>query len=134
MEHALGIGSTCHQVSPVIGRNLDATMLGMPDPIWPPRWQADAIEAVRPHVNADLRLEILVGDPALAIHGTLIAGYVYVADDGTLMIIHDHSGRPGIFPWRVLSGPVLRVTVLQPHTRRRDVYILPEWKPPRRAR
>jgi hypothetical protein len=109
-------------------------MPGMPDPIWPPRWQADAIEAVRPYINADVRLDITVDDPALAIDGTVIAGYVYVADDGTLMIIHDHSGRPGIFPWRMLMGPVLRVSVLTPGKRRRDVYVHPEWKPPRRAR
>ncbi len=101
---------------------------------WPPLWQPEAVEAVRPYVGTDVRLEILVDDPATAVHGTVIAGYVGTADDGSLYIIHDRSGRPDVYPWALLRGPVLRVSVLRPRRRRQDVYIHPEWKapPPRR--
>ena len=100
---------------------------------WPDRWQSEAIEAVRPYVGEDTRLEILVDDPATAVFGTLFGGFVFGADDGTVSIIHDRSGRPDVYPWPLPLGPVLRVSVLRPRRRRLDVYVHPEWKgPPRR--
>ena len=94
---------------------------------WPALWQAEAIEAVRPHVDADARLEILVGDPAVSVSGTLLAGYVYADPDGSMMIIHDHSGLPTVYPWRLLAGPVLRVSLLRPRRRRLHLYVHPDW-------
>ena len=99
----------------------------MDDLSWPDRWQPEAVEAVRPYVDADARLEILVDDPATAISGTLLGGYVYRGADGSVMIIHDHSGRPDVYPWRLLAGPVLRVSLLRPRRRRLDLYVHPDW-------
>ena len=96
---------------------------------WPALWQPEAVEAVRPYVDADARLEILVGDPATSIDGTLIAGFVYAAEDGSLNVTHDHSGRPDVYSWGLMRGPVLRVSVLRPRRRRLDLYNHPEWTP-----
>jgi hypothetical protein len=95
---------------------------------WPSRWQPEAIGAVRPYVGADVRLEILVDDPATAVSGTLVAGYVYSGQDGSVMVIHDHSGRPDVYPWKLFSGPVLRVSLLRPRRRKLDLYVHPVWK------
>jgi hypothetical protein len=46
-------------------------------------------------VDTNYIVEILVDDPATAIHGTLLGGYVYVAENGQLRVIHDRSGRLG---------------------------------------
>ena len=100
----------------------------MPSWEWPSRWQPEAIEAVRPYVDSDAQLEILVGDPEESIHGTLIAGYVFTADDGSIQIIHDHSGRPDVYPWRLLLGPVLVVKVREPGRRLRTIYRRPGWE------
>ena len=99
----------------------------MDDLSWPDRWQPDAIDAVQPYVDADERLEILVDDPATAVSGTLLSGYVYRAEGGTVMIVHDRSGRLDVHPWRLLAGPVLRVSLLRPRRRRVDLYVHPDW-------
>jgi hypothetical protein len=95
---------------------------------WPARWKREAIEAVLPYLGSDERLRILVDDPKKAIHGTLIEGHLYV-EDGAPMIIYDRSGRPDVFPWALLSGPVLRIELLR--SRRRPVLLFahPDWKP-----
>jgi hypothetical protein len=103
--------------------------------IWPDLWQPEAIEAVRPYIDADARLSILVGDPATAISGTLIGGYVYVDEQGKLKTIYDRSGRRDVYPWGLLSGPVLRVYLLRPGKRRQLLYAHPDWtEPERRSR
>jgi hypothetical protein len=95
---------------------------------WPARWQREAIEAVLPYLGSDERLRILVDDPKKAIHGTLIEGHLYV-EDGAPMIIHDRSGRPDVFPWPLLSGPVLQIEVLRPSRRPVLLFAHPDWKP-----
>jgi hypothetical protein len=94
---------------------------------WPVRWQTDAIAAVDPYIDSEYLVEILVGDPATSIDGTLVAGYVYTDPDGELRIIHDRSGRPDVFPWRPPIGPVLRVSARLPGGRRTVIYAHPEW-------
>lgn len=100
--------------------------------IWPHLWQPEAIEAVRPYVDADVRLSVLVDDPATAMSGTLIEGYVYIDEQGQLKIIHDRSGRRGIYPWDLFSGPVLRVYLLRPRKPRQLLYAHPDWTEPER--
>ena len=98
---------------------------------WPDRWQHDAIEATLPYVNTDYLVEIVVGDPAASIDGSIIGGYVFTTETGELQIIHDRSGRPDVYPWRLLTGPVLRVTARLPKKHRRVVYSHPDWAPRR---
>ena len=94
---------------------------------WPERWQRDAIEATEPYVNTDYLVEIVVGDPATSIDGSIIAGYVFTTGTGDLQIIHDRSERPDVYPGRLLMGPVLRVTARMPKKRRSVVYSHPDW-------
>lgn len=94
---------------------------------WPDRWQPEAIAAAEPYVGTDERLDILVDDPAVAKSGTRLAGYLFRADDGTVMIIHDRSGRPDVYPWRLLSGPVLVIKLLRPRRRAVELYRHPDW-------
>ena len=97
---------------------------------WPERWQPEAIAAVLPYIDTEERLEILVDDPRTAISGTVIAGHVFARDDGGVGIIHDHSGRSDVYPWPLLSGPVLVVRLLRPRRRSLEMYRHPLW--PRR--
>ncbi len=60
--------------------------------IWPERWQLEAIEATEPFVNTGYLVEIAVGDPATAMDGSLIAGYMFTAETGDVQIVHDRSG------------------------------------------
>ena len=94
---------------------------------FPDRWQPEAIAAVRPHVGADVRLSILVGDPTTSIDGSLLEGFVFADEAGTVRIIHDRSGRPDVYPWDLLLGPVLRVDLLRPRKRRQRLYTHPSW-------
>jgi hypothetical protein len=96
---------------------------------WPPRWQPEAVEALTPYLGSDERLRIVVDDPATAIHGTVVEGHVYV-ENGAPTIIHDRSGRPDVFPWQLLSGPVLRIELLRPRKRPQLLYAHPSWAPP----
>ena len=95
---------------------------------WPKQWQSEAIDAVSRYVDSGAQLEILVGPPEKSIHGTLISGYLYTADDGSLKIIHDRSGRPDVYPWALLAGPVLVVKVREPGKRLRTIYRHPRWQ------
>ncbi len=76
-------------------------------------------------------MDIVVGDPATSIDGSTIAGYVFTTTTGELQIIHDHSGRPDVYPMRLLMGPVLRVTARLPKKHRKVVYPHPDWGPRR---
>jgi hypothetical protein len=96
---------------------------------WPTHWECAAIEAVLPYLGSDERLRIVLGDPKKSIHGTVIGGHLYV-EDGTPMIVHDRSGRPDVFPWQLLRGPVLRIELIRPRRRPLVLYAHPGWKPP----
>lgn len=73
-----------------------------------------------PYIGTDARVRILLDDPKVAVFGTVLDGHVYV-ENGELVIIHDCSGRPDVFPWRLLRGPVQRIELLRP--RRRPVVL-----------
>ena len=99
----------------------------MGDLVWPEKWQPEAIEAALPFVGAEDRLDILVDDPTVAVSGTRVGGHLYRGDDGTVMIIHNRSGRPDVYPWRLISGPVLLITLLRPRRRAIELYRNPLW-------
>ena len=94
---------------------------------WPDLWQPEAIAVAAPYVDTDERLDILVDDPAVAVYGTRMAGHLYRGEDDSLMIIYDKSGRPNVFPWRVMTGPVLVIKLLRPGRRAQEIYRHPEW-------
>jgi len=94
---------------------------------WPERWQREAIEAAQPYVDTDERLDILVDDPVVAVSGTRLGGYLFRGDDGAVMVLHDRSGRPDVYPWRLLRGPVLLIQLLRPGRRPRELYRHPLW-------
>lgn len=95
--------------------------------IWPDGWQDEAIAAAEPYVGTDERLDILVGDPTTSRSGTLMGGHVYCGEDGAVMVIHDRSGRPDVYPWRLLAGPVLVLNLLRPRRRALELYRHPDW-------
>lgn len=95
--------------------------------IWPERWQPEAIEAALPFVGTDERLDILVDDPAVAVSGTRLGGHLIRADDGTVIVLHDRSGRSDVYPWRLLAGPVLLIRLLRPRRRAIELYRHPLW-------
>jgi hypothetical protein len=98
------------------------------DLVWPPDWQQEAISAALPHVGSDHRRRILVGDPKLSVSGTAIGGYLF-EQDGRVMVIYDTSGRPDVYPWPLLSGPVLRIELLRPKKRPVVLFSEAEWEP-----
>lgn len=95
---------------------------------WPTGWQQEAQEALTPFFGADTRIRILVDDPATAIDGTVLEGFVYL-DETVPTIIHDRSGHSGVYPWKVLRGPVLRIYELIPRRRPRVLFAHPNWTP-----
>ena len=99
----------------------------MTDLKWPDKWQPEAIDAALPYVDTDERLDILVDDPSVAVSGTRIAGHLCRGDDGQVMAIHDRSGRPDVYPWVLLSGPVLTIKLLRPRRRAVELYRNPLW-------
>lgn len=94
---------------------------------WPADWQHEAIEAITPYLGADARLEVWFGS-LKSIQGSLVAGFVYL-DEGTPMMIHDWSGRPDVYPWKLLGGPILRIYELRPRRRKLIVFEDPRWTP-----
>ncbi|MGH3384555.1 MAG: hypothetical protein ACRDO1_08280 [Nocardioidaceae bacterium] len=109
-----------------------ATVMAQDDRVtgidWPTRWQAEAKEALQPFFGLDVRLRIVVDDPATAIDGTVVEGFVYL-DGSVPTVIHDHSGRSDVYPWRLLAGPVLRIYEPTPRRKPRIVYAHPGWQP-----
>ena len=95
---------------------------------WPPHWQDEAKAAISPYFGRDCRLRILVDDPATAIDGTVLEGFLYL-DGSVPTMIYDRSGRPDVHPWRLLSGPVLRIYELIPRRKPLVVYAHPDWSP-----
>jgi hypothetical protein len=98
---------------------------------WPKAWQPEARAALLEFIDADVRVEIIVGDPRTSIHGSASAGYVYL-EGADLMVIYDRSGRADVYPWRLLAGPVLEIFSLSGR-RRRSVYRHQQWTGPRRS-
>ncbi len=98
----------------------------MPDVTWPDHWQAEAIVAALPYVDTDERLDIWVDDPDTATTGTRIAGHLY-RDADRVMIIHDRSGRPDVYPWQLLAGPVLVIKLMRPGRAAKELYRHPRW-------
>jgi hypothetical protein len=96
---------------------------------WPDRWQAEAVDAVLPFVDTDFIVEIWVGDPSVSRDGSLLAGHLFTGEGGRPQIIFDRSGRPDVYSWRLLTGPVLRITARQKGKRRQAVYTHPDWSP-----
>jgi hypothetical protein len=96
---------------------------------WPPGWQPEAADALTPYLGSDHRLRIVVDEPKTAIHGTVVEGHVYV-DGRTPKVIHDCSGRPDVFPWDLLSGPVLRIELLRPRRPPLVIFAHADWSPP----
>jgi hypothetical protein len=88
---------------------------------------AGSNRAARPYVGTDERLDILVDDPGVAVSGTLLGGYLFRGDDGVVMVLHDRSGRPDVYPWRLLRGPVLLIKLLRPGRRAVELYRHPLW-------
>lgn len=95
---------------------------------WPDLWQQEAKQALLPVFGTDARVRIVVDDPATAIDGTVIEGFVYV-DEGVPTIIHDRSGRADVYPWKLLSGPVLRIYELRPKGKPVVLFAHPGWTP-----
>ncbi|MHA7218285.1 hypothetical protein ACX80L_05280 [Arthrobacter sp. MDT1-48-3] len=98
---------------------------------WPEAWQSEARAALMRFIGVEDKVEILVGDPRSSLGGTLLGGYVYL-QDSKLMIIHDRSGRPYVYPSALFGGPVLEIVELS-RPRRRSIYRHPHWSKPRRA-
>jgi len=49
------------------------------------------------------------------------------------MIIHDHSGGPGIYPWALLNAKVMQISLLRPRLRPKILYRHPGWTGQRAA-
>ena len=98
----------------------------MTQPRWPDRWQPEAIGALAPFVDSDHLIDLLVG-PIDSLGGSRYAGYVYLNEHDELRIIHDHSGRPDVYPWELPIGPVLRISTRLPKRRGRVIYAHPTW-------
>jgi hypothetical protein len=95
---------------------------------WPRRWQEEAKLVISRYFGRDCRLRIVVDDPATAIDGTVLEGFVYL-DGSVPTIIHDRSGRPDVYPWPLLAGPLLRIYELAPRRKPLVVYAHPDWSP-----
>jgi len=98
---------------------------------WPAHWQTEAIDAVRPYLGTEERLRITLDDPETAIDGTVLEGNIHV-EDATPVMTFDRSGKTGIFPWKLIAGPVLRFELIRPRKRPVLLYAHPDWDPPRR--
>src|SRR5215472_7083706 len=92
----------------------------------PRRWQDEAKRVISPYFGRDFRLRIVVDDPATAIDGSVLEGFVYL-DGAVPTIIHDRSGRPDVYPWPLLAGPLLRIYELVPRPKPFVVYAHPDW-------
>jgi hypothetical protein len=93
---------------------------------WPARWQPEVCALLEPLIGSDNRIDFLVGPPESSIDGSRYAGFLYEGA-GNLMLIHDRSGRPDVYPWRLPIGPVLRLEVIEGARKRKVVYRHPTW-------
>ena len=95
---------------------------------WPACWQEEAKHVISRYLGTDSQLHIIVGEPAKSIDGTVLEGFVYL-DGAVPTVIHDRSGRPDVYPWPLLWGPVLRIYELIPRRKPRVLYAHPDWNP-----
>jgi hypothetical protein len=87
---------------------------------WPAGWQQEAIDALLPYRGTDDRVDIDFGTE----DGEFVAslgGHVYV-EDGEPTIIWDRSGRPDVYPWKLLTGPVVKIELVVPRHRPRLLF------------
>jgi hypothetical protein len=49
------------------------------------------------------------------------------------MIVYDKSGRPDVYPWPLLRGPVLRIELLRLKRPRVVLFSATGWEPPTTA-
>jgi hypothetical protein len=87
---------------------------------WPVGWQQEAIDALLPYVGSEDRVGIDFGTEKGEFVAKM-AGHVYV-DAGEPMIIWDRSGRADVYPWRLLTGPILKIELLVPKRRRKLLF------------
>lgn len=95
---------------------------------WPAGWQQEAREALEPYFGQPTRVDIWLGNDDLKFSAR-ISGNVYL-DEGVPTIIHDYSGKWDIYPWRILTGPVLRLYELQPRRRALILFSDERWTRP----
>lgn len=123
-------GTEVGQVWPRMRRRLDPTAAGGQTAVvqsvdWPADWQVEAREALYPYLGADVRVRVVVGPPS-SVSGSVLEGFVYL-DEAVPMCVFDRSARAGVFPWRLPSGPVLRIDEVVPRRRPRPVFVNPHW-------
>ena len=94
---------------------------------WPDGWQPEAIAALEPYLGTDDRVRIVVGPPESR-DGTVLEGFAYL-DGDVPTIIHDRSGSPKVFPWKLLAGPVLLIELRRPRRRAEALFRHPDWSP-----
>ena len=99
---------------------------------WPAGWQPEVCALLEPLIGSDNRIDFLVGPPESSIDGTRYAGFLD-EDEGNLVVIHDRSGRPDVYPWQLPIGPVLRLEIIEGPRRRKVVYRHPAWTEPDRS-
>ena len=95
---------------------------------WPADWQEAARDAVTAHADSEVRLRIVVGDPATSLDGSVIEGFVHLTD-AVPVIVFDNSGAPNVRPWPLLPGPVLRVYQLRPRRTPLCLFAHSGWTP-----
>ena len=94
---------------------------------FPDSWQEEAIDTLSPLVGSESRVRIVLGPPETSIDGTVLEGVLDLGEGDEVMIIHDRSGRPDVYPWHLLAGPVLRVELLRPGRRKSVLFEHPTW-------
>lgn len=95
---------------------------------WPDHWPPQAREVITQALGSDLRLRIVVGDPAASIDGTVLEGFVQL--NGRKVMVAYDNGADRV-PWRLLAGPVLRIYHLRPRRRPLVLFADERWTPRR---
>jgi len=93
---------------------------------WPERWQPEARAALEPYFGQAVRLDIIAGPNDGLGDGTRSQGFFFLVDD-VPTVIHDNTGRAGIYPWPLLAGPIMRINELRPRRKPFTVFLDPEW-------
>ena len=87
------------------------------------------MRAISPYFGRDSRLRIVVDDPATAIDGSVLEGFVYL-DDAVPMIIHDPPTGRMCTRSRCWQDPYFGSTSeLAPRRKPLVVYAHPDWSP-----
>lgn len=88
---------------------------------------AGGYRGVEPYFNSDARVRLVVGGPQKSVDGTVLEGHLFWGDDGSPKALYDRSGRPDMYPWDLLAGPVLEIDVLRPRRPALLVFRHPDW-------